>query len=209
MSIGILGNKIGMTQIFDTSGEVIPVTIIKGGPCYVTQIKSNENCGYNSVQLGYLEVAENCKNLTKPKLGHFTKNNLPPYRYLKEYKTNEIQDLSLGQEFGVDLFEIGDSINITGFTIGKGNTSKFKLHGHHTGLMSHGGKSKRLQGSMGSGTTPGRVFKGQEMPRRSGMEKRTIRGLKIVDIDKSQNLIVVKGSIPGKPGNLVSMRSGI
>ena len=128
------------------------------------------------------------------------------------YSTDLIKSpvhLSLGQEFGVDLFEIGDSINITGFTIGKGNTSKFKLHGHHTGLMSHGGKSKRLQGSMGSGTTPGRVFKGQEMPRRSGMEKRTIKGLKIVDIDKSQNLIVVKGSIPGKPGNLVSMRSGI
>ena len=209
MSIGILGNKIGMTQIFNEAGEVVPVTIIKGGPCYVTQIKSNEDCGYNSVQLGYLEVAPNLKSLTKPRLGHFSKNNLPPYRYLKEYKIDEIQDLNLGQKFSVDMFEVGQKINVTGFTIGKGNTSKFKLHGHHTGLMSHGGKSKRLQGSMGSGTTPGRVFKGQEMPRRSGMEKRTIKGLKIIDIDKTQNLIVIKGSIPGKPGNLVSMKTGI
>ena len=209
MAIGILGNKIGMTQIFDAAGEIIPVTIIKGGPCYVTQIKSNENCGYNSVQLGYLEVAPNLKSLTKPKLGHFSKNNLPPYRYLKEYKTDEIQELSLGQKFDVDMFEIGQSLNVTGFTIGKGNTSNFKLHNHSTGLMSHGGKSKRLQGSMGPGTTPGRVFKGTEMPRRSGMEKRTIKGLQIIDIDKSQNLIVIKGSIPGKPGNLVSMKTGV
>ena len=107
------------------------------------------------------------------------------------------------------MFEIGQLLNVTGFTIGKGNTSNFKLHNHSTGLMSHGGKSKRLQGSMGPGTTPGRVFKGTEMPRRSGMEKRTIKGLQIIDIDKSQNLIVVKGSIPGKPGNLVSMKTGV
>jgi large subunit ribosomal protein L3 len=209
MSIGILGNKIGMTQIFDENGEIIPVTIIKGGPCYVTQIKSNENCGYNSIQLGYLEVAPNLKSLTKPKLGHFSKSNLPPYRYLKEYKTENIEKYNLGQKFSVDIFEIGKSVNITGFTIGKGHTSKFKLHGHHTGLMSHGGKSKRLQGSIGAGTTPGRVLKGKEMPRRSGMEKRTIKGLKIIDIDKTQNLIVVKGSIPGKAGNLVSIKTGI
>ena len=104
------------------------------------------------------------KNLTKPKSGHFTKNNLPPYRYLKEYKTDEINDVSLAKKVGVDLFEAGQSINITGFTIGKGNTSKFKLHGHHTGLMSHGGKSKRLQGSMGSGTTPGRVLRDKKCP---------------------------------------------
>ena len=117
MAIGILGNKIGMTQIFDSAGEIVPVTIIKGGPCYVTQIKSNENCGYNSVQLGYLEVAPNLKSLTKPKLGHFSKNNLPPYRYLKEYKTDEVQELSLGQKFDVDMFEIGQSLNVTGFTL--------------------------------------------------------------------------------------------
>ena len=208
MSIGILGNKIGMTQIFDTKGEIIPVTIIKGGPCYVTQIKSNENCGYNSIQLGYLEIAPNLKSLTKPRLGHFTKVNLPPYRYLKEYKTNEVETYTIGQEFSVDLFEIGQEINVTGFTIGKGNAGNIKTHNFSRGAMTHGGKSKRLQGSMGSGTTPGRVYPGKKMPGRLGMEKRTIKGLKIIDIDKTQNLIVIKGSIPGKAGNLVSINTG-
>jgi len=205
VSIGILGNKIGMTQIFDTKGEIIPVTIIKGGPCYVTQIKSNENCGYNSIQLGYLEVVPTLKSLTKPRLGHFSKVNLPPYRYLKEYKIDEIQNYTIGQEFNVDLFEIGQSINVTGFTIGKGNAGNIKQHNFSRGAMTHGGKSKRLQGSMGSGTTPGRVYPGKRMPGRLGMEKRTIKGLEIIDIDKTTNIIVIKGSIPGKSGNLVSM----
>lgn len=208
MSIGILGNKIGMTQIFDTKGEIIPVTIIKGGPCYITQIKSNENCGYNSIQLGYLEMKSNSKSLTKPQLGHFNKVNLAPYRYLKEYKTEEIKNYSIGQKFSVDIFEIGETVNITGFTIGKGNAGNIKQHNFSRGAMTHGGKSKRLQGSMGSGTTPGRVYPGKKMPGRLGMEKRTIKGLEIIDIDINNNLIVVKGSIPGKSGNLVSMNSG-
>ena len=208
MSIGILGNKIGMTQIFDGKGEIIPVTIIKGGPCYVTQIKSNENCGYNSIQIGYLEVSPNLKSLTKPRLGHFKKVNLAPYRYLKEYKTNEIENYSLGQKFSVDIFKIGEAINVTGFTIGKGNAGNIKQHHFSRGAMTHGGKSKRLQGSMGSGTTPGRVYPGKKMPGHFGMEKRTIKGLEIIDIDKTQNIIVIKGSIPGKSGNLVSLNSG-
>ena len=197
-----------MTQIFDTKGEIIPVTIIKGGPCYITQIKSNENCGYNSIQLGYSEINPNLKSLTKPRLGHFSKVNLAPYRYLKEYKTEEISNYKIGQQFTVEIFEIGDKINVTGFTIGKGNAGNIKQHGFHRGPMSHGGKSKRLQGSMGSGTTPGRVYPGKKMPGRFGMEKRTVKGLQIIDIDKTQNLIVIKGSIPGKTGNLVSMNSG-
>jgi len=208
VSIGILGNKIGMTQIFDTKGEIIPVTIIKGGPCYITQIKSNENCGYNSIQLGYVEMKANSKSLTKPQLGHFNKVNLAPYRYLKEYKLEEIKDYTIGQKFSVDIFEIGETVNITGFTIGKGNAGNIKQHHFSRGAMTHGGKSKRLQGSMGSGTTPGRVYPGKKMPGRFGMEKRTIKGLEIIDIDINNNLIVVKGSIPGKSGNLVSMNSG-
>ena len=208
MSIGILGNKIGMTQIFDTKGEIIPVTIIKSGPCYVTQIKSNENCGYNSIQLGYSEVAPNLKSLTKPRLGHFTKVNLPPYRYLKEYKLEESTNYTIGQEFTVDIFKIGQTVNVTGFTIGKGTASNIKQHHFSRGPMTHGGKSKRLQGSMGSGTTPGRVYPGKKMPGHFGMEKRTIKGLEIIDIDKTQNIIVIKGSIPGKSGNLVSLNSG-
>jgi len=208
VSIGILGNKIGMTQIFDGKGEIIPVTIIKGGPCFVTQIKSDENCGYNSIQLGYLEVSPNLKSLTKPRLGHFKKVNLAPYRYLKEYKTNEIENYTIGQKFSVDIFKIGDEINVTGFTIGKGNAGNIKQHHFSRGAMTHGGKSKRLQGSMGSGTTPGRVYPGKKMPGRFGMDKRTVKGLEIVDIDTTQNIIVIKGSIPGKSGNLVSLKIG-
>jgi large subunit ribosomal protein L3 len=208
VSIGILGNKIGMTQIFDTKGEIIPVTIIKGGPCYITQIKENETCGYNSIQLGYLEINPNRKSLTKPQLGHFSKVNLAPYRYLKEYKTEEIKNYTLGQKFTVEIFKIGDTVNVTGFTIGKGNAGNIKQHHFSRGPMTHGGKSKRLQGSMGSGTTPGRVYPGKKMPGRFGMAKRTIKGLQIIDIDTTQNLIIIKGSIPGKIGNLVSMNSG-
>jgi large subunit ribosomal protein L3 len=207
VSIGILGNKIGMTQIFNTKGEIIPVTIIKGGPCYITQIKSNENCGYNSIQLGYVEANVNSKFLTKPQLGHFQKVNLSPYRYLKEYRIEEINNYSIGQQFTLDIFKIGELLNITGFTIGKGNAGNIKQHNFSRGAMTHGGKSKRLQGSMGSGTTPGRVYPGKKMPGRYGMEKRTIKGLEIIDIDTTNNIIVIKGSIPGKSGNLVSMNT--
>lgn len=207
MSLGILGNKIGMTQIFDTKGNVIPVTIIKGGPCVVTQIKSIENEGYNAVQLGYLEISANAKTLTKPKLGHFNKVNLPPFKYLKEYKTTETQSFEIGQKFTVELFKVGEKVNITGFTIGKGNSGNVKRNNFNCGAMSHGSKHHRLQGSIGSGTTPGRVFPGKKMPGRLGVEKKTISGLEIIDVDIKENLIVIKGSIPGKSGNLISINN--
>ncbi len=205
MSVGILGNKIGMTQVFDTKGNVIPVTIIKGGPCYVTQIKSQENCGYNAIQIGYLEISANSRNLTKPNLGHFNKANLPPFRYLKEYKLSEFGTYEIGQKFGVEIFEIGQSVNITGLTIGKGTVGNIKGNNFTRGAMTHGSKHHRLQGSMGSGTTPGRVFPGKRMPGRFGMKKRTVTGLEIIDINTKENLLVIKGCIPGKSGNLVSI----
>jgi large subunit ribosomal protein L3 len=205
VSVGILGNKIGMTQIFDTKGNVIPVTVIKGGPCYVTQIKSQENCGYNAIQIGYLEISANAKNLTKPNLGHFNKVNLPPFRYLKEYKIIKPETYQVGQKFSVEMFEIGQQVNVTGFTIGKGNVGNIKGNHFTRGPMAHGSKHHRLQGSIGSGTTPGRVFPGKKMPRRMGMEKQTIKNLEIIDIDKKENLIVLRGCIPGKSGNLISI----
>jgi large subunit ribosomal protein L3 len=205
VSLGILGNKIGMTQIFDKKGDVIPVTVIQGGPCYITQIKSTETCGYNAIQLGYLEVSPNLRSLTKPRLGHFSKVNLPPFRYLKEYKTNELTSYSIGQKFSVELFEIGQKINVTGLTIGKGTSGNIKRNNFVQGAMSHGSKHHRLQGSIGSGTTPGRVFPGKKMPGRLGMEKRTISGLEIIDINVNENLLIIKGCIPGKSGNLVSI----
>ena len=205
MSLGILGNKIGMTQIFDKKGDVIPVTIIKGGPCYVTQIKSIENSGYNAIQLGYLELKTNAKALTKPLVGHFLKANVSPFKYLKEFLVIEPTTYQLGQKFTVEIFNIGQKINVTGFTIGKGNAGNIKKNHFSRGGMSHGSKHHRLQGSIGSGTTPGRVFPGKKMPGRLGMDKRTVKGLEIIDIDTQENLIVLKGCIPGKSGNLVTL----
>ena len=208
MSIGLLGNKIGMTQIFDLKGNVIPVTVIKCGPCYVTQIKSENVCGYNAVQIGYIELEGNTKKLTKPQLGHFSKANLSPFRYLKEYRLRETEENSnytLGQKVTVNIFEIGQSINITGLTIGKGNLGNIKRNNFGRGPMSHGSKHHRLQGSMGSGTSPGRVFPGKKMPGRVGMTNCTIKNLEIIDIDVKENLLVIKGSIPGKAGNLISL----
>lgn len=207
MSLGILGNKIGMTQIFTSKGDVIPVTIIKSGPCYVTQIKSTENCGYNAIQLGYLEVSKTSNKLTKPQLGHFNKINLPPYRYLKEYKTTESINYQIGEKFSVDMFKIGECVSVTGFTIGKGFTGNIKRHNFSRGAMSHGSKHHRAQGSLGAGTSPGRVFPGKRMSGHSGMEKCTISGLEIIDIDTKENIIIIKGCIPGKAGNLVSITS--
>jgi large subunit ribosomal protein L3 len=204
VTLGLLGNKIGMTQVFDKKGNVIPVTIIKVGPCYVTQIKSKENSGYNAIQLGYVELSENSKVLTKPELGHFTTKNLPPFRYLKEYPTSE-ENYTVGHKVTVELFKVGQEVNVSGLTIGKGNTGNIKQHNFSRGPMAHGSKHHRLQGSLGAGTTPGRVFPGKRMPGRVGMEKRTILGLEIIDIDTEENLLVIKGSVPGKAGNLVSI----
>ena len=205
MSLGILGNKVGMTQVFDTKGNVIPVTVLKSGPCYVTQIKSDINCGYNAIQLGYVEISNNQKKLTKPRLGHFNKVKLAPYRYLKEYKTDDLS-YELGHKFDVDIFEVGQKISVTGLTIGKGTAGNIKLHNFNGGAKSHGSKHKRMKGSIGAGTTPGRVIPGKRMPRRFGMSQRTIKGLEIIAIDKEENLIIVKGSIPGKAGNLISLK---
>jgi len=206
VTIGILGNKVGMTQIFDNKGDVIPVTIIKTSPCVITQIKGVENNGYSAIQIGYSEVSPTLKSLTKPRLGHFNKVNLPPFRYLKEYKTNETSSYEIGQKVGLELFKIGQTVNITGFTIGKGHASNIKRNNFTTGLMSHGSKSHRLQGSIGAGTTPGRVFPGKKMSGHLGNTKCTIKSLQIIDIDTTENLLIVKGSIPGKSGNLVSIK---
>lgn len=207
MSIGILGNKIGMTQIFEQDGNVVPVTIIKGGPCYITQIKSIQTDGYNAIQVGYKEIQKNKKKLTKPMLGHFEKHNLSAFYFLREYKVSNPEEFTLGQKLSLADFEIGQAINISGLTIGKGNASNIKRNNFGRGPMSHGSKHHRLQGSLGAGSTPGRVFPGKKMPGRLGSQKQTIKNLKIVDIDLNENLLIIKGSIPGKPGNLVSIKT--
>lgn len=207
MTLGILGKKIGMTQIFDEKGNIIPVTIVKSEPCVVTQIKSITTCGYNAIQIGYQELNTTHKSLTKPRLGHFNKVNLPPFRYLKEFKLSDITTYEIGQKFSVEMFEIGQLISVSGLSIGKGNGGNIKRNNFVRGAMTHGSKHHRLQGSIGSGTTPGRVIPGKKMPGRLGTDKCTIKGLQIVSIDKNENLLIIKGSIPGKAGNLITIQS--
>ena len=203
MSIGLLGNKIGMTQIFDESGNVIPVTILKVGPCIITQIKTQLNDGYNSIQLGYGNVSS--RKLTQPELGHLKKFDIQPLRYLKEFRVQNNEDFKIGQVLNVDSFSTGQLVNIRGKSIGKGFSGLQKRHNFSRGPMTHGSKNHRAPGSIGMGTTPGRVLPGKKMAGQLGNKITTIRKLKIIQINSEENILVIKGSVPGKPGNLLSI----
>ena len=203
MAIGLLGNKIGMTQIFDESGSIIPVTILKVGPCVVTQVKTELKDGYNSIQIGYGNVSS--KLLTQPRLGHFQKSNIQPLKYLKEFKVNEQEEFEIGQVLNVDSFSPGQLVNIKGKSIGKGFSGLQKRHNFTRGPMTHGSKNHRAPGSIGMGTTPGRVLPGKRMAGQLGNKMTTIKKLKVVQINSEENILVIKGSVPGKPGNLLSI----
>lgn len=203
MAVGLLGNKIGMTQIFDESGNIIPVTILKVGPCVITQIKTQLNDGYNSIQIGYGNVSSN--KLTQPELGHLKKFDLQPLKYLKEFRVNETEEFEIGQVLNVDTFAAGQLINIRGKSVGKGFSGLQKRHNFSRGPMTHGSKNHRAPGSIGMGTTPGRVLPGKKMAGQLGNKIATIRKLKIIQINSEENILVIKGSVPGKPGNLLSI----
>jgi large subunit ribosomal protein L3 len=204
VSIGILGKKIGMTQIFDQKGDVIPVTVIKVETCILTQIKSEEDCGYTAIQIGYLQTSS--KKISKSTQGHLKKQNLPCLKYFKEFRVKDEKKFQLNQEITLNNFNIGEKTIVTGLTIGKGNCGNIKRNKFNRGPMTHGSKHHRAQGSLGAGTTPGRVFPGKKMAGRLGNEKRTIFGVEIIDKDLENNLLVIKGSVPGKMGNLISIR---
>lgn len=204
MPLGILGNKIGMTQIVDELGNLVPVTILRAGPCTVTQIKTAETDGYNAVQLGYAQVSS--KILNKPQIGHLEKVGVPLLRYLHEYKVSDTNELTLGQNFGVDIFEAGNLVDVTGKSIGKGFAGLQKRHNFGRGPMTHGSKNHRAPGSIGAGTTPGRVYPGKKMAGQLGAKQVTIKKLKVLIVDAENNLIIVKGAVPGKPGNLISIQ---
>ena len=203
MSIGILGNKIGMTQIFDKSGDIIPVTIIKVGPCIITQIKTVKTDGYNAIQIGYGNI--NNLKITKPKLGHFKKFNIQALKYLQEYKVTNPENFSVGQIINTEIFDSIKVINISGKTCGKGFSGSHKRHNFARGPMSHGSKNHRAPGSIGQGTSPGRVFPGKKMPGQLGNKMTTVKNLEVIEINPIDNLLIIKGSIPGKPGNLVNI----
>ena len=205
MSIGLLGTKVGMTQIFNSEGKAIPVTVLQVGPCMITQIKDIPSHGYQSIQIGYFEVNKN--KLTKAELGHLNKAGAPALKYLKEYKVNSVSNFHTGQIITVNELKIGHFINVSGISIGKGFSGYQKRHNFSRGPMTHGSKNHRKPGSIGAGTTPGRVFPGKKMAGHLGAAKVTIKNLQIIDINAEQNIVLIKGAIPGKPGSIISINN--
>ncbi len=203
MAVGILGTKLGMTKIFDGDGNAVPVTVIQAGPCPITQIKTPEKEGYSSIQIGFGEIKE--KNLTRPDLGHLRKAGVGPVRHLREFRVADVSQFQLGQMLDVSQFQDGQMIDVIGTSIGKGFAGYQKRHHFGRGPMSHGSKNHRLPGSTGAGTTPGRVFPGKRMAGRLGGKRVTIKKLTLVQVDVENNLLLIKGAVPGKPGSLVSV----
>lgn len=203
----ILGKKIGMTQIFAETGEVVPVTVIQAGPEVVTQIKTVETDGYNAVQVGYEDTLAHRVN--KPLTGHFAKSGSPLKKYLAEFAIEEGESYELGQEITVADFEAGKKVDVTGTSKGKGTQGNIKRHGHHRGPMTHGSKHKRLAGALAGATYPSRVFKGNKSPGRMGRETVTVQNVELVKIDTDRNLLLVKGAVPGGKGSLVRVRYAV
>lgn len=203
---GLLGKKIGMTQIFDENGAAIPVTLIEAGPCYVTQVRTVERDGYQAIQLGYEEVKP--KRLTAGQLGHLKRSslNLPPLRFLREFRTKE-NELAEGDQVTVEVFSVGERVDVVGTSKGKGFAGAVKRYHFGGGPKTHGQSDRqRAPGSRGSGTTPGRVFKGSRGPGHMGSERVTAQNLKVVLVDPERNLIGVRGAIPGARGGLVMIK---
>ncbi len=203
----ILGKKIGMTQIFAETGEVIPVTVIEAGPEVVTQIKTVETDGYNAVQVAFED--QKAHRVNKPLTGHFAKSGAAPKKYLTEFRTEEGETYELGQEITVADFEEGAKLDVTGTSKGKGTQGNIKRHGHHRGPMTHGSKHKRLAGALAAGTYPSRVFKGNAGPGRMGRETVTVQNVVLVKVDTDRNLMLVKGAIPGGKGSLVRVQNAV
>lgn len=203
--IGLLGRKIGMTHIFIEQGEMVPVTVIKVGPCYVVQKKTMDDDGYNAVQLGYEETKE--KLLNKPKIGHLKKAKVGLLRHLREFRMAELSNYEVGQEVKVDLFKEGEIVNITGTTKGKGFTGVVKRWGFKGGKASHGSMFHRAPGSIGQGSSdPSRVFKGTKLPGRKGGKRFTVTKLKVIKVNLEKNLVLVRGAVPGNANGLVEIK---
>ncbi len=199
----ILGKKVGMTQIFKESGEVVPVTVIEAGPEVVTQIKTLEKDGYNAVQVGFEDQKPHRAN--KPLTGHFEKSGVTPKKHVAEFRNDEGETYELGQVITVADFEEGKKLDITGVSKGKGTQGNIKRHGHHRGPMTHGSKHKRLPGALAGATYPSRVFPGNAGPGRMGRDTVTVQNVELVKIDTDRNLMLVKGAVPGGKGSLVKI----
>ena len=203
----LIGKKVGMTQIFDEKGRVIPVTVIEAGPCVVAQVKSVETDGYNAIQLGFGDVKES--KLNKPEKGHFAKANIAPKKHLREFRLDSVEGVTVGIELTVNVFTEGDRLDIQGTTKGKGFQGVIKRHGQSRGPMGHGSMYHRRPGSMGPTSTPGRVFKGKKLPGHMGRVTVTIQNLDVVKVDNDKNVVLVKGSVPGPKGAILKLKTSV
>ena len=207
MKKAIIGKKLGMTQIFDEKGNVVPVTVIEAGPCVVAQVKTIETDGYNAIQLGYGEVK--AKHINKPEAGHFAKSKLENKKHLRDFRLEDISNFKVGDEIKADVFAKGEKVDIQGTSKGKGFQGVIKRHGQHRGPMGHGSMYHRRPGSMGPTSTPGRVFKGKKLPGHMGSVTVTIQNLDVVAVDMDKNVILVKGSVPGAKGAILKIKSAV
>ena len=207
MKKGIIGRKVGMTQIFDEKGNVIPVTVIEAGPCVVAQVKTVEKEGYNALQLGFGEVKT--KHMNKPEMGHFAKSKIDNKKHLREFRLDSIEGVKVGDEIKADIFQEGERVDIQGISKGKGFQGVIKRHGQHRGPMGHGSMYHRRPGSMGATSTPGRVFKGKKLPGHMGRVTITIQNLDVVRVDMDKNVILLKGSVPGAKGSILKIKSAV
>ena len=207
MKKAILATKVGMTQIFNEDGVLTPVTVLQAGPVVVTQVKTVENDGYSAVQVGFADKRE--KLVNKPLKGHFDKAGVSYKRYIREFKLEDAENYALGQEIKADIFVAGDKIDVTAISKGKGFQGAIKRHGQSRGPMAHGSKFHRHAGSNGSSSDPSRVFKGKKMPGQMGNKKVTVQNLEIVRVDAENNLLLVKGAVPGPKKSLVTIRESV
>jgi large subunit ribosomal protein L3 len=205
--LGILGKKIGMTQVFDSNGNVVPVTVVEAGPMLVTQIKNVENDGYTALQIAFGETKPHRVN--KPVKGHFAKAGVEIKKYIREFRVDDTSAFTVGQEIKADLFNVGAVVDVSGISKGKGTQGNIKRWNQHRGPMSHGSKNHRLPGSIGAGTFPGKVVKGMPMAGRMGRERITIQNVEIVRVEADRDLILIKGSVPGPKGCLLTIRPSV
>ena len=206
MAKAILGTKIGMTQIFGEDGKAIPVTVIQAGPCVVTQVKNNETDGYNAVQVGYKEQKES--RINKPLKGHFAKGQIKPVKFLREFRVENSADFKVGQEIKADIFNVGDKVEVTGISKGKGFAGPMKKHGFGRGPETHGSRYHRRTGSLGA-VGPQRVFKGSKLPGRMGTDRITVQNLQVVKVDAERDIILVKGAVPGPNKALLTIKTSV
>lgn len=205
---GMLGKKVGMTQVFDDSGAAIPATVVEAGPCPIVQVKTEDTDGYHAVQLGFGDRREN--QINQPEMGHFKKANINPHRFLRELRVDGTEELSVGSALDTGVFSAGDFVDVTGTSKGRGFAGVVKRWGFAGGKKSHGGeKDHRRPGSIGHSAAPSRVFKGKKMPGRQGGRQVTIQNLQVVQADSERNLLVIKGAIPGPPNGLLIIKKAV